>query len=66
MNMNTGGGLIGLLILIGDIWAIINVFNSSASTPSKLLWTLGIVIFPIIGFIIWYFAGPKGGTRAIA
>ena len=58
--------IIGLIVLALDIWAIINVFNSSASTPSKLLWTLGIVIFPIIGFIIWYFAGPKGGTRAIA
>lgn len=58
--------IIGLIVLALDIWAIINVFNSSASTPSKLLWTLGIVIFPIIGFIVWYFAGPKGGTRAIA
>ena len=58
--------IIGLIVLALDIWAIVNVFNSSASTPSKLLWTLGIVIFPIIGFIVWYFAGPKGGTRAIA
>jgi hypothetical protein len=30
MNINTGGGLIGLLILIGDIWAIINILQSNA------------------------------------
>ncbi len=52
--------LIGLLILIADIWAILQVFNSRVSTAAKILWTLLILIFPVVGFIIWFFAGPGG------
>ncbi len=50
--------IIGLIILILDIWAIIKVFQSRASLIAKILWTLLILIFPVIGLIIWYFAGP--------
>ena len=50
--------IIGLLILIADIWAIIKVFQSNASLIAKILWTLLILIFPVLGLIIWYFAGP--------
>lgn len=63
--MDIGGGIIGLLILIADIWAIIEVLGSGASTGSKLLWILLIVILPVVGLIIWFFAGPRRG-RATA
>src|SRR4029450_7753631 len=59
---NTGyGGLIGLLILIGDVWAIINIFQSSASNEKKLLWTVVVILLPLLGLILWYFLGPRGG-----
>ncbi len=54
------GTLIGLLILIADIWAILQVFKSSASTAAKIGWTLLILIFPVVGFIIWFLVGPGG------
>jgi hypothetical protein len=50
--------IIGLLILIADIWAIIKVLQSDSSMIAKILWTLVILIFPFIGLVIWYFAGP--------
>ena len=53
------GGLFGLLILIADVWAIVNIFQSSATTGSKVLWTVLVVLLPVLGFIIWFFAGPK-------
>lgn len=59
--MSEYGGIIGLIILALDIWAIINVIQSSASTGSKILWVLLILILPVIGLIIWFFAGPRGG-----
>ena len=60
--MNTGyGGLLGLLILVGDIWAIINIFQSSASNEKKLLWTVAVVLLPLLGMILWFFLGPRGG-----
>jgi hypothetical protein len=54
------GGLIGLLILAADIWAIINIFQSGASTGAKVLWILVILILPLLGLIIWLIAGPRG------
>lgn len=50
--------IIGLLILIADIYAIIKIIQSSADTVKKILWILGVLIFPVLGLIIWYLAGP--------
>ncbi|HBN50723.1 succinate dehydrogenase/fumarate reductase cytochrome b subunit [Thalassospira sp. MBR-102] len=55
------GGIIGLIILIADIWAIINVMGSGASTGSKIIWTILILVLPVLGLIIWLFAGPRSG-----
>jgi hypothetical protein len=52
-------GLLGLVIFIADVWAIINIIGSGATTGSKVLWVLLVLILPVLGLIIWYFAGPK-------
>jgi hypothetical protein len=53
--------LLYLLILAADIWAIYNIVKSSAEMPMKIVWCLVVLILPVIGLIIWYFAGPKEG-----
>ncbi len=61
--MNFGySGILGLLILAGDIWAIINIFQSSASNEKKLLWILVVVLLPLLGLILWFFLGPRDRT----
>ena len=60
---STLNGLIGLIILALDIWAIINVFKSGASTGAKVLWILLILLLPVLGLIIWAIAGPRGNVR---
>ena len=52
-------GIIGLLVLIADIWAIVGTFQSSASTSKKVIWIVIVLLLPVIGFILWLFAGPK-------
>ena len=52
-------GILGLIILILDVWAIIKIFQSGASTGAKVLWIVLILVLPLLGLIIWYFAGPK-------
>lgn len=52
-------GLIGLLVLAGDIWAIINIFQSSASNEKKLIWIVAVVLLPVLGLILWFFLGPR-------
>ena len=60
--MNIGyNGLWGLLILAGDIWAIINIFQSTVSNEKKLLWILVVALLPLLGLILWYFLGPRDG-----
>ncbi len=53
------GGLIGLIILVLNIWAIIKVVQSGVATGSKVLWVVLILLLPILGFLIWFIAGPK-------
>jgi len=57
--MNMGYSLWGVLVLIGDIWAIINIFQSSASNERKALWIIVVVLLPLIGLILWFFLGPR-------
>ena len=55
-------GLLSLLILIADIWAIINIFQSSESTSNKVVWILVVLLLPLVGLAIWYFAGPRASS----
>lgn len=56
-----GRGFWGLLLLIADVWAIINIVQSNADTTKKVLWTVGVLVFPIVGFIFWLALGPRTG-----
>lgn len=53
------GGIGGLLILIADIYAIVKTLGSSATTGAKVFWIILILVLPVFGVIIWFFAGPR-------
>jgi len=53
------GGIFGLIVLIADVWAIVNIFQSGADTGSKVLWIVVVFLLPLLGFVLWYFFGPK-------
>ena len=56
-----GQGLLGLLVLIADVWAIVNIVQSAADTGKKVLWVVLILVLPLLGVILWYFLGPRTG-----
>ena len=58
-------GIIGLLILALDIWALISVWGSGSSMGTKIIWSLIILILPVIGLLLWFFVGPRGSASAI-
>ena len=60
--MGFESGLFGLLILIGDVYAIIKTLQSNASTGSKVLWIVLILVLPLLGLILWFFLGPKAAN----
>jgi hypothetical protein len=62
---STFNGLVGLIILALDIWAILNVIKSSSEVGIKVLWILLIALLPVIGLVIWAIAGPRGNVRLI-
>ena len=52
-------GFFGVLILIADVYAILQIVQSSASTVKKTLWIVLVILLPLAGFILWYLLGPK-------
>lgn len=54
---------LGALILLGlDIWALVSIVGSSASTGKKVLWALFVIFLPLIGFVAWLIAGPQSSA----
>lgn len=53
------GGLFGLILLVCVIYAIIKTIQSRASTGTKVVWTLVLLLLPFLGFILWLIFGPK-------
>lgn len=58
-------GIGGLILLILNIWAIVSIIGSGASTGKKVLWCLLVLILPLIGFIAWFIAGPRSATSSV-
>jgi len=52
-------GLFGLLVLVLDVWAILRVVGTNATTGMKVLWVVVILVLPVLGPILWYLFGPK-------
>jgi len=50
-------GILGIIILVLDIWAILQIIKGGGSTGSKLLWILIILLLPVVGLLIWLVAG---------
>jgi len=53
------GGVLGALILIGDVWALINILQSPSANDKKILWVVVVVLLPLLGLILWFFMGPR-------
>lgn len=53
------GGFFGFILLILDIWAIVNVVQSRSSTGAKVFWIVFILLLPLLGFVIWLIVGPR-------
>jgi succinate dehydrogenase/fumarate reductase cytochrome b subunit len=54
-------GLWGLLVLIADVWAIVNIVQSAADTGRKVLWVVLVIVLPVLGFVLWWFLVPRTG-----
>ena len=53
--------LIGLVILVLDIVALVSLLTGHGTVGHKVLWTLLILLLPVIGMILYFLMGrsPK-------
>lgn len=52
-------GIIGLIVLILDIIAIVSILGAGKSVGWKLLWTLIVLLLPVIGMILYFLIGKS-------
>lgn len=59
MNVEVGG-FFGLLLLLCIVYAVVKILQSKASTGSKVIWIVVLLLLPFLGFILWLLFGPSG------
>ncbi|WP_020593529.1 PLD nuclease N-terminal domain-containing protein [Kiloniella laminariae] len=57
-NLETGS-IIGVIILMASLWAIAKILYSEEGRTVKILWVATVVLLPLLGFVFWYFVGPR-------
>jgi hypothetical protein len=53
------GALLGIVVLVLDIIALVDVIKSSVDTGKKILWVILILVLPVIGMILYFVIGKK-------
>ena len=53
-------GIVGIIVLFLDIYAILKIVQSSRDVVIKAVWIVVVLILPVIGLIVWYLFGPGG------
>ena len=48
-----------LIVLIIDFITIMSIFDTDREPESKIGWTIGVLVFPVLGTIIWFLFGRK-------
>lgn len=56
-------GILGVIGVLLDIWAVVSIVNSDAARRTKIIWVLVVALLPLLGFLIWLAAGPKPARR---
>ena len=49
--------LVGLVILLLDIFAIVSVLLGSSEAMRKLLWIVVILLLPVVGMVLYFLIG---------
>ncbi|MBF0674084.1 PLD nuclease N-terminal domain-containing protein [Pseudomonas sp.] len=51
---------VAAIILLLDLWVMVSIFRSDKTVGIKAAWAIGLIIFPVVGLIVWGVAGPRG------
>ena len=56
-------GIWGLLLLAANVWAILQIAQSSVSNEKKMIWIVAVILLPLLGVVLWYFLGPRSAKK---
>jgi len=51
--------IFALLIMFFNIIALLHIYWSHSKTTQKIIWSIVVVSFPIVGLVAWFVFGPK-------
>jgi len=49
--------LLGIIIVVLDVIAIVSILFGRGTAGHKVLWTVLVLIFPIVGMILYFLIG---------
>jgi len=53
------GRIWGILVIVIDVLAVLDVLKSDREMEKKILWIAVIVLVPLFGALIWYVVSRK-------
>lgn len=53
----------GVVVLILDIVAIVSVMSGRSSIERKVLWTVLVLILPVVGMVLYYLIGKNSQDK---
>lgn len=62
---STYGGVAGVVLLVLQIIVIISLLAGSGSAGHKLLWTIVILLLPVIGLLLYVLLGRSPRDRPL-
>jgi len=48
--------LLAFIVIAADVFAIVQVWRTRIETGRKIIWSLVIVLLPVVGLIMWLVA----------
>jgi len=61
--IETLSGILAVVVLVLDVLAIVQVWRTRIELGRKIIWSLVIVLLPVVGLVMWFVAS---GSRAKA
>lgn len=61
--IETLSGILAVVVLVLDVLAIVQVWRTRIEPGRKIIWSMVIVLLPVVGLVMWFVAS---GSRAKA
>lgn len=57
--MEAWSTVLALVVLVADVLAIVQVWQSRIEAGRKIIWSLVIVLLPVVGLVMWFMAAGR-------